>query len=255
MMVEYSQPNTHKAFHVGHMRNVALGDSIVRISDWAGFHVIPVNYIGDVGAHIAKCLWYFTTHFKGEVPETNRGEFLGELYVKATEMLDFSLLTKAPHLGIVSAKVVSVNLHPNNEKWQVVEVDTGSGPHTVVCGGSGFKPGDIVAYAPVGSKVKGRQVLVVDKRGVESDGVICSEKEIGLSNDKDKIYVFEQAVPVGEEIANLLAHPNISIESATVAEEMRLRNRQVSETLQALEKHEPKMHKLWLEMIATGIIN
>eukprot|EP00466_Bigelowiella_natans_P018627 jgi/Bigna1/50244/estExt_Genewise1.C_710042 len=56
-MIEYSQPNTHKAFHVGHMRNAALGDCLVRLYDFVGHEVIAANYFGDEGAHIAKCLW------------------------------------------------------------------------------------------------------------------------------------------------------------------------------------------------------
>ena len=54
IMVEYSQPNTHKAFHVGHIRNVALGDSLSRICSWAGYEVFPVNYFGDVGHPCSK---------------------------------------------------------------------------------------------------------------------------------------------------------------------------------------------------------
>ena len=62
VMIEYSQPNTHKGFHVGHMRNVALGDSLSRIFKYNGYDVVGVNYIGDVGAHIAKCLWFFLNY-------------------------------------------------------------------------------------------------------------------------------------------------------------------------------------------------
>ena len=50
-MVEYSQPNTHKAFHVGHMRNVALGDCLVRLYEHCGYDVVAANYFGDEGAH------------------------------------------------------------------------------------------------------------------------------------------------------------------------------------------------------------
>ena len=57
VMIEYSQPNTHKAFHVGHMRNVALGDCLVRLKEHCGHSVIAANYFGDEGAHVAKCLW------------------------------------------------------------------------------------------------------------------------------------------------------------------------------------------------------
>ena len=89
VMVEYSQPNTHKAFHVGHMRNVALGDALVRIMEYNGHEVVAVNYIGDSGAHIAKCLWYYTNHrpADSQPPEENRGEWLGEMYTAATLMI------------------------------------------------------------------------------------------------------------------------------------------------------------------------
>ena len=88
VMIEYSQPNTHKGFHVGHLRNVALGDSLCRIYKYNGYDVIGVNYIGDVGAHIAKCLWFFRNHNTETPPEYLRGEWLGELYSQAVKMLD-----------------------------------------------------------------------------------------------------------------------------------------------------------------------
>lgn len=88
IMIEYSQPNTHKAFHVGHLRNVAVGDSLVRVLRSSGYNVVATNYMGDVGAHIAKCLWYYKKFFKGKVPAKNRGEWLGEIYSKAVKKLE-----------------------------------------------------------------------------------------------------------------------------------------------------------------------
>ncbi len=88
VMIEYSQPNTHKGFHVGHMRNVALGDSLTRIYKYNGYDVVGVNYIGDVGAHIAKCLWYFHNHNTETPPVNLRGEWLGDLYSHAVKKLD-----------------------------------------------------------------------------------------------------------------------------------------------------------------------
>lgn len=87
-MIEYSQPNTHKAFHVGHMRNVALGDALVRMNRHMGYEVVAANYIGDDGAHIAKCLWYLTKFKKGEKPVGDKGEWLGGLYTAATQKVD-----------------------------------------------------------------------------------------------------------------------------------------------------------------------
>ena len=97
VMVEYSQPNTHKAFHVGHMRNVALGDALVRIMEYAGHTVVAANYIGDVGTHIARCLWFYQNHRaelgdEAEPPPPGhpeaRGEWLGMLYTAAVQRIE-----------------------------------------------------------------------------------------------------------------------------------------------------------------------
>ncbi|HMB26280.1 MAG TPA: arginine--tRNA ligase [Patescibacteria group bacterium] len=57
IMIEFAHPNTHKAFHIGHLRNIITGESLCRILDYLGHEVIRVNYQGDIGMHIAKCLW------------------------------------------------------------------------------------------------------------------------------------------------------------------------------------------------------
>jgi arginyl-tRNA synthetase len=54
VMVEFSQPNTHKAFHVGHLRSAILGDSLARILEAAGYDVVRANYPGDIGLHVIK---------------------------------------------------------------------------------------------------------------------------------------------------------------------------------------------------------
>jgi len=82
-MIEYSQPNTHKELHVGHMRNACLGDALVKLKRAAGVEVISSTFPGDVGAHVAKCLWYLKYHNQEAVPEQNQGEWLGRLYSKA----------------------------------------------------------------------------------------------------------------------------------------------------------------------------
>ena len=88
MMIEYSQPNTHKEFHVGHVRNVALGMSLVNLFRFSGYNVVPTNYIGDVGAHVAKSLWcYLKFHKKDKLPE-NKGKYLGQIYAEATEKVE-----------------------------------------------------------------------------------------------------------------------------------------------------------------------
>ncbi len=84
IMVEYSQPNTHKAFHVGHLRNVVLGSAVCNILEWAGNEVIRANYIGDIGLHVIKWLWCYLKYHNGEQPPEDRVRWIGEIYVEAS---------------------------------------------------------------------------------------------------------------------------------------------------------------------------
>ena len=81
-MIEYSQPNTHKELHVGHMRNLCLGDALIKLHRYCGYDIISATFPGDVGTHVAKCLWYFKYHNTEPVPEQNKGAWLGSLYSK-----------------------------------------------------------------------------------------------------------------------------------------------------------------------------
>ena len=69
VMFEFSQPNTHKAFHVGHLRSAFLGDVLSRITEAAGYDVVRANYPGDMGLHVIKWLWNYLKYHKGEKPE------------------------------------------------------------------------------------------------------------------------------------------------------------------------------------------
>ncbi|MBE0699776.1 MAG: arginine--tRNA ligase, partial [Anaerolineaceae bacterium] len=80
VMVEFSQPNTHKAFHVGHLRSAILGDSLARILEFAGYAVVRANYPGDIGLHVVKWLWNYMTLHMGERPEKDITEWMGKVY-------------------------------------------------------------------------------------------------------------------------------------------------------------------------------
>lgn len=87
-MFEFSQPNTHKELHVGHMRNISLGAALSRTASYIGIPVVTATFPGDVGTHVAKCLWYLKTRNTEAVPETNRGQWLGKIYTRATLALE-----------------------------------------------------------------------------------------------------------------------------------------------------------------------
>jgi arginyl-tRNA synthetase len=88
IMVEFSQPNTHKAFHVGHLRSAILGDSVCRILDFAGYDVIRANYFGDIGLHVIKWLWNYLDQHPDETPEQDVTRWMGDLYAEANSRLE-----------------------------------------------------------------------------------------------------------------------------------------------------------------------
>ena len=88
IMVEFAHPNTHKLFHIGHLRNISTGESVVRILEAVGNKVIRSNYEGDVGLHIAKCLFGIKnskTDIKKLKTLQEKIEFIGKMYSSGTK--------------------------------------------------------------------------------------------------------------------------------------------------------------------------
>lgn len=85
-MVEFSQPNTHKAFHVGHIRGTSLGESLARISEFCGNKVVRANYQGDTGMHVAKWLWCYTKYHSREKIKKDES-WIASIYVDAVKRL------------------------------------------------------------------------------------------------------------------------------------------------------------------------
>jgi arginyl-tRNA synthetase len=81
IMFEFAHPNTHKSFHIGHLRNITTGETLSRIFEANGAEVIRANYQGDVGLHIAKALWGINKlGFTDPKGVRARAEFLGKAY-------------------------------------------------------------------------------------------------------------------------------------------------------------------------------
>ncbi len=87
-MIEYSQPNTHKVLHVGHMRNLCMGNAIILISKYCGKNIMSATYPGDIGTHVAKCIWHIQNNNLKPSPKENPGEWLGNIYTKAEQKLN-----------------------------------------------------------------------------------------------------------------------------------------------------------------------
>ncbi len=88
VMIEFSHPNTHKAFHVGHLRGTILGDSLCRILEFAGYDVVRANYPGDMGMHVIKWLWGYLKFHNGEEPSTDITRWMGEVYAEAAHRIE-----------------------------------------------------------------------------------------------------------------------------------------------------------------------
>ncbi|HWK65740.1 MAG TPA: phenylalanine--tRNA ligase subunit beta [Rhizobiaceae bacterium] len=111
---------------------------------------------------------------------------------------------KANLKPFVIAKVLTAGRHPDADKLQVLTVDTGDGkPIQVVCGAPNARAGLIGAFAAPGTYVPGIDVtLSVGKiRGVESHGMMCSERELQLSDEHDGIIDLPSDAPVGRSFA------------------------------------------------------
>jgi arginyl-tRNA synthetase len=88
LMIEFSHPNTHKAFHVGHLRGTILGDAVCRILEFAGNDVVRANYPGDMGLHVIKWLWGYLKYHNGEEPSTDITKWMGEVYADAAKRIE-----------------------------------------------------------------------------------------------------------------------------------------------------------------------
>jgi len=111
---------------------------------------------------------------------------------------------KAALKPFVIAKVLTAVQHPDADRLRVLTVDTGSGtPVQVVCGAPNARAGLVGAFAAPGTYVPGIDVtLSVGKiRGVESHGMMCSERELQLSDEHDGIIDLPQDAPVGTSFA------------------------------------------------------
>ena len=97
---------------------------------------------------------------------------------------------KAKELGaFIVARVISAEQHPNADRLRVCTVDFGGGSTTVVCGAPNARTGMKGVFSPVGTYIPGKKLTLAKGviRGVESNGMLCSEAELELSDNHDGI--------------------------------------------------------------------
>lgn len=112
----------------------------------------------------------------------------------------------APALDLVRVGLVLERApHPNADRLGLCQVDLGDGrPLAIVCGAPNVAAGQKVAVATVGTVLPGNLVIKTARiRGVESNGMICSERELGLGDDHEGIWVLPEDAPLGGPVSEL----------------------------------------------------
>jgi phenylalanyl-tRNA synthetase beta chain len=116
--------------------------------------------------------------------------------------------------GVVVARVLSSVKHPDAEKLSVTSIDRGDGqPLQVVCGAKNYAVGDLVPLATVGATLPGGTRIGKAKlRGVESSGMLCSARELGLSEDASGLLILPTDAVPGTPIAAALKLEDVLFE-------------------------------------------
>ena len=106
---------------------------------------------------------------------------------------------------VVAAQILEAVQHPNADRLSVCKVDDGSGtPRQIVCGAKNFKVGDKVPLAQPGAVMPGDFKIKVGKlRGVESEGMMCSSKELGLGEGADGLLILSPDATIGTPLSEL----------------------------------------------------
>lgn len=106
---------------------------------------------------------------------------------------------------VVAGKILSVEAHPNSKKLHLLQVDAGNKIYDVVCGAPNVREGMLVPFVKEGGMVAGQEITCAAIAGVESHGMCCSERELGISDDHAGLMELPQDTPVGTDICDLYA--------------------------------------------------
>jgi phenylalanyl-tRNA synthetase beta chain len=122
------------------------------------------------------------------------------------------------HLGrditqVVVAELLSVEKHPQADRLSLTKVSTGSETFQVVCGAKNIAPGQKVPLAKVGAVLPGNfEIKPAKIRGIESFGMLCSAKELGLAEDAEGILILPPDAPLGGEFLSYMGLPDTLFE-------------------------------------------
>lgn len=143
-----------------------------------------------------------------DLPTQDPGEIEGVLSSLGFEVEGIEPLV-TDFTGVLTARVESIELHPEAQKVRLCRLSTGGPSIDVWCGAWNFEEGAVVAYAPPGAVLAGGFELGVRRMfGVDSNGMITSEAELGLGDDHAGILVLDPGTPLATDFATLIDRPD-----------------------------------------------
>src|SRR5256885_4540777 len=115
--------------------------------------------------------------------------------------------------GVVSARIVAAEKVAGSDHLSVTRVDDGTASHQVICGAQNFQVGDVVPLARPGSTLPGGTRIERAKlRGIESAGMLCSARELGLSEDHSGLLLLPRDTQPGIRLGELLGLPDVVLD-------------------------------------------
>ncbi len=101
---------------------------------------------------------------------------------------------------VIVAKILEINPHPNADRLRLVKVTDGENEIAVVCGAPNIEVGQIVPLAKVGATLGSMKIKEAEIRLEKSYGMLCSQKELGLGDDHEGIYILDDTYKIGDSL-------------------------------------------------------
>ncbi|MCU1753071.1 phenylalanine--tRNA ligase subunit beta [Pseudomonas sp. 6D_7.1_Bac1] len=145
-------------------------------------------------------------------PQVSRDELVARLSMAGLEV-DSVTPAAGVFSGVVVGEVLSTEQHPDADKLRVCQVSNGSETFQVVCGAPNVRPGLKIPFAMIGAELPGDfKIKKAKLRGVESNGMLCSQVELQVGEGNDGLMELPADAPVGQDIREYLNLDDASIE-------------------------------------------
>jgi len=145
-------------------------------------------------------------------PQVSRDELVARLSMAGLEV-DSVTPAAGDFSGVVVGEVLSTEQHPDADKLRVCQVSNGAETFQVVCGAPNVRPGLKIPFAMIGAELPGDfKIKKAKLRGVESNGMLCSQAELQIGEGNDGLMELPADAPVGQDIREYLSLDDASIE-------------------------------------------